>query len=323
MWPPYEPLPPLDRHRGADRRAGRRDDHQPPDHRRQDRQLSPRPAAVGARPGRRDHRGERRGRHPIRRALPHPVCPTASDPVRSARTGDLDLLARMNRPILAWSGGNPGVTRWIESAASSGVLVNFTAQKNRCYTRAPRAAVHRTTCSSTRRARSRTHPTCRAGPSALGDRRRLDDPRRHGHHARHDVRASTMDGVDVDWTWDAGKPTYLRSQNGEAHLHDVRCADCRRAPWSSCRTFHAPSPVDGRSPNPITTGGGTTAVVHRGGVAYRGGLVSRDGLRRVHLRRRARPDRSVPLDTGTTFVELAPRPLTHRWAQTPCAISRR
>ena len=36
--------------------------------------------------------------------------PDRIGPVRSARTSDIDILASLNRPILAWSGGNPGVT---------------------------------------------------------------------------------------------------------------------------------------------------------------------------------------------------------------------
>ena len=53
-------------------------------------------------------------------------------PVRSARIGDLDLLSAMNRPVFAYSGANPGVTDWINSAARSGVLVDFTALHNPC-----------------------------------------------------------------------------------------------------------------------------------------------------------------------------------------------
>ena len=56
-------------------------------------------------------------------------------PVRSARTSDLDLLSAMNRPVFAYSGANVGVNAWIGSAASSGVLVDFSAQRNGCYRR--------------------------------------------------------------------------------------------------------------------------------------------------------------------------------------------
>ena len=61
--------------------------------------------------------------------------PVEVGPVRSARTGDLYILAGMNRPILGWSGGNANVTAWVQSAAAAGRLVNLSALKVRCYRR--------------------------------------------------------------------------------------------------------------------------------------------------------------------------------------------
>ena len=43
----------------------------------------------------------------------------------------------MNRPVFAYSGANPGVTAWVRSAASSGVLIDFTATSKPCYRRDP------------------------------------------------------------------------------------------------------------------------------------------------------------------------------------------
>ncbi len=37
-------------------------------------------------------------------------------PIRSARTSDINILAQLGRPLLAWSGGNPFVTRAIQNA---------------------------------------------------------------------------------------------------------------------------------------------------------------------------------------------------------------
>ena len=62
-------------------------------------------------------------------ALFHSNLPTAVGPVRSARTGDLDLLTAMNRPVFGFSGANPGVTQWIDSAEGSGVLVSETRKE--------------------------------------------------------------------------------------------------------------------------------------------------------------------------------------------------
>ena len=79
VWPPYTTLPPLD---GVAALTGLPADAtitEPTDPGRQDRQLRRRPTAVGARAGRRDHRGERRRDHPVRRPVPHPICPMSSD----------------------------------------------------------------------------------------------------------------------------------------------------------------------------------------------------------------------------------------------------
>ena len=76
-------------------------------------------------------------------ALYHTQLPTELGPVRSARTGDVDLLAAMNRPVFAYSGANAGVTTWLRSAAGSGLIVDYTAQRNPCYARNPtRAGPH-------------------------------------------------------------------------------------------------------------------------------------------------------------------------------------
>ncbi len=70
-------------------------------------------------------------------ALFHSRQPAEVGPVRSARTGDLYIVAAMNRPVFAWSGGNRNVTDWVESAAAAGRLVNLSALRVRCYRREP------------------------------------------------------------------------------------------------------------------------------------------------------------------------------------------
>jgi len=46
-------------------------------------------------------------------------------PIRSGRAQDIPLLTMLNRPLMAWSGGNPAVTRAFEDAADAGDLVNL------------------------------------------------------------------------------------------------------------------------------------------------------------------------------------------------------
>lgn len=44
-------------------------------------------------------------------------------PIRSARSSDVDLMGNLGKPLLVWSGGNPGVTAEIQGAAGLGFIV--------------------------------------------------------------------------------------------------------------------------------------------------------------------------------------------------------
>ena len=225
--------------------------------------------------------------------------PDRIGPVRSARTGDLDLFPALNRPILVWSGGNPGVTRWVESAASSGVLVDFTAQRNPCYNR-----------NSSRRAphNLQLDPVCvlgrntGAGPGhplfAIDAGWVPPETTRGRADAAFEVQ---MDGVRAGWAWDGAARVYRRAQNGRAHTA-VSGAQITSKNVVELYVYHAPSPVDARSPNPITVGNGR-AVVHRDGVAFDAIWVRDDASRPFALTDPV-TGLHIPLAVGTTFVEL-------------------
>ncbi len=231
-------------------------------------------------------------------ALFHTQLPDRIGPIRSARTGDLDILASMNRPILAWSGGNRGVTNWIESAARSGVLVDFTAQKNPCYNRnSSRSAPHNL----------QLNPFCaHDNATSAGPARSLwtidaawTPPADIGAVSTPAFNVA-MDGVSVDWVWDAEAAKYLRSQNGNAH---TAASGARIAVDNVVElfVFHAPSPVDARSPNPITVGTGAAAV-HRDGVRI-AATWERVSAYDPFTLRDVNGD-VIALDSGKTFVEL-------------------
>ena len=232
-------------------------------------------------------------------ALFHSDLPPQLGPVRSARTGDLDLLAAMNRPVFAFSGANPGVTQWIASAAGSGVLVNFSAQQSPCYSRSPdRAGPHNLLID----------PACALSvASNAGAARSLwsIDP---AWQPPPTVTAGAdttftvpMDGVRVEWTWDAASGTYLRSQDGVPHVA-VSGARITAENVVELATSYVPSPVDARSPNAVTVGGGI-AVVHRDGIAIPA-TWSRATPAARFVFHDAASGQPIPLDTGTTFLEF-------------------
>ncbi len=232
-------------------------------------------------------------------ALFHTQLPDLVGPVRSARIGDLDLLSAMNRPVFAYSGANPGVTDWVNSAASSDVLVDFTALHNPCYVRsADRPGPHNLLLD----------PTCAVNTSSTAGPARplwhIDASWRppSGVIALADTTfRSAMDGVVVDWTWDIATGTYLRSQDGQPHLA-VSGAQIAARNVVEISTVYVPSPADARSPTPITVGTGT-AVVHRNGIAIPvvwSRTTPYDPFEFVE----PVTGQSIPVDTGTTFVEL-------------------
>lgn len=195
----------------------------------------------------------------------HSILPDRVGPVRSARTGDLDVFVGLNRPVLGWSGGNRGVTNWIESAEGSNLLVNFSALRNPCYERSSRRSVPHNLL---------LDPTC-AVNTALerdvppGPARPLI-PHDADYEASPDVGATPdesftveMDGVTVDWTWSPSTGFYLRFQNGNPHLA-ISGNQVAVQNVVELITEHPPSPVDARSPNPVTVGDGV-AVIHRDG----------------------------------------------------------
>ena len=70
---------------------------------------------------------------------------------------------------------------------------------------------------------------------------------------------------------------------------------------------YIPSPVDARSPNPITVGDGM-ATIHRDGHQIRV-TWSRADARTTRSRSTAStPGTPVPLDTGVTYLEITRRP---------------
>ncbi len=225
--------------------------------------------------------------------------PAQVGPVRSARTADLDLLNMMNRPIFGYSGANVGVTQWVRSAESSGVVVDFSAQRRPCYSRSPeRPGPHNLLID----------PTCAVSSSPTAGPARplwtIDAAWRPGNGVASSADSTfqvPMDGVVVEWTWDAGASRYLRSQDGQPHVA-VSGQRITARTVVEVLVHHVPSVVDARSPHPVTVGSGN-AVVHRNGRAIPV-TWSRSSPYAPFVFRHPGTGAEVPLNTGTTFLTL-------------------
>jgi hypothetical protein len=113
--------------------------------------------------------------------------------------------------------------------------------------------------------------------------------------------AVPMDGLQVGWTWDAGRERYLRSQNGRNHVvaSGVRLGAENVVVMT---VEYGPSPADRLSPEARTVGSGAV-VVHRGGTSVSGMWLRADltdGFTFVDDEGAV-----IPLAPGVTFVELA------------------
>lgn len=228
-------------------------------------------------------------------AVFHTAMPDRIGPVRSARESDLDIVSALNRPILAWSGGNGGVTTKVNGAHEFGWLANLSAQRTDCFWRSgTRGAPHNLMLD----------PVCaRDSATGAGPARPLFT---HGYGAvgqgapaaSFDVR---MDGIVVSWTWDDELGRFLRSQRDAPHV-DVDGERVGAENVVVLRVTYVASEADERSPEAITVGSGA-AVVHRDGLAIDATWFRADRFAPyVLLDAAGDPVRLAP---GTTFVELA------------------
>lgn len=229
-------------------------------------------------------------------ALYHSDMPDVIGPVRSARTADLDLLAAMNRPIFAYSGANPGVTAWIDSAAGSGLLADQRGVRGTCFARTdtrpgPHNLLVDPNCSLERQRRAgAARPLWSIDPAW----RSANSVERHSFEV-------AMDGVRSAWRWDGDSGRYLRSQAGGEHL-TVSGAQIAADTVVVLAAAHLPSPVDARSPHPITIGTGS-ATVHRDGRATEVVWSRADQYGPFEFFDRT-SGAAVPLDVGTTFIQI-------------------
>ena len=211
-------------------------------------------------------------------------------PIRSGRSQDVDMLGGLNRPLLAWSGGNPGVNQVIGESD----LINLSAQGNGGSRVLPGPQLRR------------RRTTCSTPPTTCGRRRR-----RRPAGRRRCSRTSNPDeapvGADaafgqlmvgtrpVRWDWDAASGTYLRSEGGRPHT----LADGSQVSTNNVVVLvneYRPTSFNAISPEAVSVGTGL-AYVFTGGKVQEGTWT--------------RADRTSPIDLRTpdgAVIELTPGP---------------
>ena len=223
-------------------------------------------------------------------------------PIRSGRTQDIDLLGSFNRPLFAWSGGNPNVTAAIEASD----LRELSALKSPVYRGGgfyrddQRKAPHNLYAQGSL-LRSLAAPD--AGPPPQQFAYLAPGEAYSGEPATS--LAGDMDGLQVSWAFDATSGRYLRSSSGEPH-GDALSGQVSTDNLIVMFVDYRPSVDDARSPEAQTIGAGE-AMVMRGGRLVRCTWTRADRFSPIVLTDPA--GTPVKLTPGRTFIELA-RPNT-------------
>ncbi len=219
-------------------------------------------------------------------------------PIRSGRTQDVALLGSLNAPLFGWSGGNGNVTRAINDSDLISLSPTSTGGKGGFFRdkRGNETSEH-TLYSSTPALYTFT-PIYAPAPQQQFAYRTEGEAFNAEPATGVDV---DMDGVKVNWTWDAASSSYLRFQGGKPH-NDATLGQVNAANVVVLEVDYRPSPADARSPEAQTVGTGVV-YVFTGGVLIRGTWTRADRLLLFTLTDASGVE--IGLTPGRTWVELA------------------
>ena len=179
-------------------------------------------------------------------------------PVRSGRHPDIEILEAFDHPLFVWSGGNGGVTYYIERSE----LVDLSANHTSGYYR--RAGRRRpwNLYTSSEAMWSHTPADFRVPPQVF-KYLNPDEPITGGEPATK-INV-TMDNIQVEWTYDSDTGLYYRSQDGGPHLtEDAGQLTTNNLVLMMCN--YLPSPIDARTPDAQTLGSNPVYVFSGGTV---------------------------------------------------------
>lgn len=219
-------------------------------------------------------------------------------PIRSGRTQDVLLLGSLNRPLFLWSGGNPGVTAAIEGSD----FVNLSAQRSSVY--GPAGFFRSDQRSSPHDLYASSNGAWSLAPADAAPPAQQFQYLAPGVAAAGTAQAGVnleMDGLSVEWRFDAASGTYLRSNGGTPHM-DALSGQVSTNNVVVMFVDYQPSAADGNSPEAQTIGSGEVWVF-TGGVLVKGTWSRADRLQPI-----AFTDANgapILLTPGRTWVELA------------------
>lgn len=215
-------------------------------------------------------------------------------PIRSGRFQDINLVGSLNKPLFVWSGGN----RQVSSAIGKSDLVDLSylkVNKDGGFTRndeyrAPHNLFAETTKLWT------LAPAGSSAPSTQFAYRTVSDANASTSKEALGLKVS-MDGVKVQWDWDAAAKEWVKTQDGTIVVDPADIA------------LSVPNVIvleveytNTYSPISKTLGSGK-AYVFTNGVVYEGTWSRTDRLKPFELKDSA--GGVIKLTPGQTFVEVA------------------
>lgn len=183
-------------------------------------------------------------------------------PVRSGRAQDINVMLAFDRPLFAWSGGNPAVTRAIRDSE----LVNLDARFSPgYYRRSGRSSPNNLFSSSDALWNQTTDDAGR--PSQVFSYMRPGDDVEGDEATRIALR---FDALNVTWTYDEETDGYYRVQSGQTH--NTETADGTEQVWTKnvvvMLADYGVNPLDGNPEAQVL--GSNPVYVFTGGVVQEG-----------------------------------------------------
>lgn len=232
----------------------------------------------------------------------HSQVPETAGPTRSGRSSDPDLASNYNRPLYAWSGGNPTVQGEIAAAEAAGKLIDVGVDRapDSYFREDSRPAPHNLMVSV--EMLLALAPLDAQPPNQIFPYRATGDPSELGF----DVNGITIvytGGVRVDYVWDQEAQGWARFQQRTAHRDEN---DIQAIPPNVVVMFteYVTSTADPISPQAVTVGAGEAWVLTDGRLVQGQWVRGSDLEPWVVVDDNGDP---IPLTPGQTWIAL-PKP---------------
>jgi len=215
-------------------------------------------------------------------------------PVRSGRYPDIQILEAFDRPLYVWSGGNGGVTYYIEQSNLTDLSYMHTSGY---YRRSGKKSPHNLYTST--EAMWEKTPEGFAIPPSVFSYLRPDETL--NADAAANMIDLTMDGVSVHWEYDPDSGRYFRWQDGGEHMTETGQVSTENL--VVMMTNYLQSPIDAKTPDAQMLGTGTV-YVFTGGTVREGVWLRWQPTDPYAFYDNLTDLNELRLQPGRTFVEL-------------------